>query len=184
MGSSNEDAIKTLNELIQLDYDAVKAYDVALEKIAEDDMEVREDLEVFKADHERHIADLTRVILSLGGEPEEAGRDLRGIFLEGMTMLRSVTGTVGALKAMRMNERMTNKVYDKAAEVAVPPLASGAILRNLEDERRHLTVIELHLDRFTEEDMLDEPDDFEYEAEDDREIADGTPIERPPGARI
>jgi uncharacterized protein (TIGR02284 family) len=138
-------AVEAMNELIQLDYDAVQAYKQAIEKI--DDTIARLDLESFQADHERHIVDLSQAVRLLGGEPERAGRDLKGILLEGLTALRSVTGTMGALKAMRMNEKLTNRSYERALEAKLPPAARDVVLRNREDERRHLAAIEQHIER-------------------------------------
>jgi uncharacterized protein (TIGR02284 family) len=146
---ARESAIELLNDLIQLDYDAVQAYKQAIEKI--DDVSARVDLEAFQADHERHIADLSRTVRMMGGEPEEAGRDLKGVLLEGLTALRSVTGTLGALRAMRMNEKLTNRSYERALEVRLPIAARDVVLRNREDERRHLSAIETHIERLSGE---------------------------------
>lgn len=143
---SDKDVIQTLNELIQLDFDATKIYDQALEHV--DDPIVREDLELFRADHERHIVELTRAVEELGGEVEEVSRDIKGVLLEGMTKLRSATGTLGALRAMRMNEKLTNRSYDKAAGKELPAEALDIVTRGLEDERRHLAAIEAHIDRY------------------------------------
>src|SRR4051812_5919919 len=96
MKDNDQKVIDQLNDLVQLDYDAVQAYDLALEHI--DDPGVAEDLELFKSDHERHIVELNAVITVLGGTPKELGKDLKGFLIEGMTKLRSVTGTKGALK--------------------------------------------------------------------------------------
>jgi uncharacterized protein (TIGR02284 family) len=147
--AARESAIELLNDLIQLDYDAVQAYKQAIEKI--DDVSARVDLEVFQADHERHIADLSRTVRMMGGEPEEAGRDLKGVLLEGLTALRSVTGTLGALRAMRMNEKLTNRSYERALEAKLPVAARDVVLRNREDERRHLSAIETHIERLSDE---------------------------------
>jgi uncharacterized protein (TIGR02284 family) len=143
------DAIEALNDLIQLDYDAVQAYKQAIEKI--DDVIARMDLEAFQADHERHITDLSQVVRMLGGEPIELGRDLKGVLLEGLTVLRSVTGTLGALRAMKMNEKLTNRAYERALEMPLPAGAREVVLRNREDERRHLASIEVQIARLSGE---------------------------------
>jgi rubrerythrin len=122
------EVIEHLNRLIQLDADAAQLYRMAIE-------------------HVDHIADLTRAVIDLGGEPEEPSRDITGVLFEGVAALRMVTGTNGALSAMRMNERHTNHVYDEALDNALPPLAYELVLQHLEDERRHLAVIEMHMDR-------------------------------------
>jgi uncharacterized protein (TIGR02284 family) len=138
-------AIEVLNDLIQLDHDAVQAYKQAIEKI--DDPAARMDVVAFRGDHERHIADLTQTVRMMGGEPEKAGRDLKGVLLEGLTALRAVTGTLGALRAMRMNEKLTNRAYERALEAKLPSTARDVVLRNREDERRHLAAIEGHIER-------------------------------------
>ena len=148
-------AISVLNDLIQLDFDAVQAYKQAIEKI--DDVVARSDLEVFQADHQRHIVELSQAVRMMGGEPEKVGRDLKGLLLEGLTALRSVTGTLGALRAMRTNERLTNRAYERALQEKLPSAAREVVLKNREDERRHLASIEVHIERLSgspEEDRL------------------------------
>jgi uncharacterized protein (TIGR02284 family) len=136
----NENIVSTLNRLIQLDYDAVQAYERAIAKI--EDVSIRRELEGFKGDHERHIVDLSACVRDLGGVPEELSRDVKGVLLEGLTALRSVTGTEGALKAMKTNEEITNKVYEEAFQSALPGDVRDVVERNLRDERRHLAYIE------------------------------------------
>ncbi len=142
-----KDIVKALNELVQLDYDATKTYEQALEHV--DDPEVRADLAAFREDHLRHITELSAAVRDLGGEPIDPQRDVKGFVLESMTRLRSASGTAGALKAMRLNEKLTNRSYDKAAELSLPPAARQIVLANLDDERRHLAAIEAHIARVT-----------------------------------
>ena len=142
-----KDIVKALNDLVQLDFDASKTYEQAIDHC--DDELVKSDLRSFMQDHVRHIADLTAAIVDLGGQPIEPKRDVKGVVLESMTRLRAVTGTSGALKAMRMNEKLTNRSYDKAAELSVPPRIREILLANLDDERRHLAAIEAHIARLT-----------------------------------
>ncbi len=135
-----------LNKLIQLDVDAACTYREALTHVT--DYEVKLDLESFLADHERHVMELTTIIRDLGGTPIEVHRDFKGAILEGMTRLRS-RGTLGALRAMRMNEKLTNRTYDKASHVYMPPLGQVIVVENLEDERRHLAAISAHIVRIS-----------------------------------
>lgn len=145
MKTANEKAIGALLDLIQLDGDAIRLYDQALEHV--DDFDARTDLEAFRADHERHVGDLTKVVFDLGGDVPPANLDLKGELLRVLTEIRSSTGTKGALKAMRMNERITNRAYEKAIESQLPEAAVYVITKNLADERRHLETIEAHLYR-------------------------------------
>jgi rubrerythrin len=162
----NEDIIKELNELIQLDHDATKTYEHALERIDGEDENVRVDLQDFKQDHVRHIEDLRDVIEELGGTPIEPSRDLKSVLLEGVTKLRSVSGTIGALKAMRMNEKLTNRAYDKAMELGSVEAVQDVLEANLADERRHLIAIEAHIARLSTVDAILADDDYTYEDRD------------------
>lgn len=155
--------IETLNSLIQLDFDAVKTYEQALDRVV--DPEVEDDLEAFLADHERHITDLAEVIRGLGGAPKEVSRDFKGILLEGMTALRSVTGTLGALKAMRMAEKLTNSTYDSALALDLPGHVRAVVMVNREDERRHLSVIATHIERLSHMRDDEEVDELALEAD-------------------
>lgn len=137
----HEKIVGTLNALIQLDYDAIQAYDRAIAKV--DSEMIKRDLESFRRDHERHIIDLSECVRDIGGVPEELGRDFKGVLLEGLTALRSVTGTAGALKAMKTNEEITNRVYDEAlGSIALPANIRRVVERNRDDERRHLAYIQ------------------------------------------
>lgn len=137
--------IKNLSRLVQLDIDAVHAYEQAIERI--DTPTVSDRLSSFRDDHQRHITDLSNAISQLGGEPPEFSKDFKGYFIEGFTALRSATGTEGALKAMKTNENLTNKTYDDALDWELPENIRQIIIRNRDDERRHLEYIQECLDR-------------------------------------
>lgn len=142
---NNQNVIKILNDLIKLDADAVNAYGQAIDNI--DDNTVRSRIQEFQRDHERHIRDLSECVRDLGGTPVERKRDFKGFLLEGFTAIRSATGTDGALKAMRTNEQLTNRSYDKALSENLPEKVREVVARNREDERRHLAYIEDVLSR-------------------------------------
>jgi rubrerythrin len=152
-----EDIIDDLNDLIQLDADAVKAYDIALDKVT--DVAARADLMMFKLDHERHIDDLGRIVVRLGGEPEDR-RNRRGLLAESLAMLRGSRGSLGALKAMRVSEKLTNSVYAKALDEPLTIDAREVVEANRDDERRHLIAIKAHLERLDDDYFDDEEDDL------------------------
>jgi uncharacterized protein (TIGR02284 family) len=136
----NNAMLKDLKELVQLDIDAIRLYDQALDNI--DHPALHSQISSFQADHSRHVNDLSMVIRRLGGEPPKYAPDLKGILLEGFTAIRSMTGNEGALKAMRTNELLTNKTYDKARSWDLPMDIRQLIERNYADEQRHLAYIE------------------------------------------
>lgn len=138
---NNKDVIKKLCKLAQLDVDAVEAYEQAIKNI--DIAIIKTNLSRFRDDHKQHIKDLNQLIVSFGGEAVKETADLKGLLLEGFTALRSMTGTEGALKAMKGNEKLTNKTYDDALQAdELPENARLLLIKNRDDERRHLAYIE------------------------------------------
>ncbi|HWI41927.1 MAG TPA: ferritin, partial [Verrucomicrobiae bacterium] len=68
--------------------------------------------------------------------------DLKGLLLEGLTALRSVTGMKGALQAMETNEKLTNRKYTEAAGLPLPEEILKIVRTNLTHEQRHLGYIQ------------------------------------------
>ncbi|QKT03136.1 ferritin-like domain-containing protein [Ectothiorhodospiraceae bacterium 2226] len=134
------DVAERLVALAQLDIDAVHAYGQALEHVGDPDIHAR--LSEFRADHERHIESLTDLIRGLGERPPSLSRDFKGFFIEGFTALRSLSGTEGALEAMKTNESLTNHRYNDALAIPLPAEVRAVVQRNLADEERHLAYIE------------------------------------------
>ncbi len=135
----NKKLLKELESLAQLDIDAVRAYTAAIDHI--DLPDVKEQLTSFREDHERHITDLTPFIVQLGGQAPKHSPDLKGVVIQGFTMIRSMSGNEGALKAMKTNEELTNKNYAQALEYDFPPEMMTVIQQNRDDERRHLDYV-------------------------------------------
>jgi uncharacterized protein (TIGR02284 family) len=132
-----------LNDLIKLDVDAVHAYDQAIEACVID--EVRDRLTEFRGDHDRHIRDLSAQVRALGAEPE-VRRDWKGFFIEGFTAIAS-QGDHSALLAMRGNEELTNRTYERALDMQdLTPEVRSLLERNFSDEQRHLSWIKNQLD--------------------------------------
>lgn len=140
MTTSNK-AIHLLNDLIQLDIDAIRAYEQALDAVKDND--VRRNLLAFRGDHERHVNELSGLVRGMGGTPPAFKPDLKGFLIEGMTAVRALAGENAALSAMRDNERLTNNRYQAALDNPnLPANCRDVVARNREDERRHLAYIE------------------------------------------
>jgi len=139
----NQKFLKILVNLAQLDIDAESAYEQALTRI--NNKEYYEQLAKFRDDHLDHINDLSALIRKHGGQPPERTLDFKGYLIEGFTSLRSVTGLVGALKAMKLNEMLTNKIYKGALSTEDsknwPEDVIGLIKKNYFDEVKHLAYI-------------------------------------------
>lgn len=132
--------VALLRDLVHLDVDAIHAYEQAIKNI--DVAHVRAELDRFKADHERHVSDLSAAIIDLGGQAPVIRRDFKGFFIEGMTALRAAMGTEQSLRAMLTNEKLTNREYDKAARMTLPAQVDELVQRHRADEQRHLQYIE------------------------------------------
>jgi uncharacterized protein (TIGR02284 family) len=113
MAQDIDKLIEKLNDLIALDIDAVNAYDAAIKRIEATD--VRDQLRTFQQDHERHIRDLSGCVVDLHGKPRQKA-DAKGFFLKSFTAITSMMGDKAALTAMKGNEQLTNRGYDKALE--------------------------------------------------------------------
>lgn len=132
--------LKQLVALVHVDIDAWHAYGHAIRHVELD--LVKHQLQKFQEDHERHVKEWCDAISKFGGEPPPFSRDLRGFVMEGVTAIRSVTGTEGALKAIRLNEVHTNGRYDEQEWIHMPPELRELLHKNQQDEHRHLQYVE------------------------------------------
>jgi len=138
------DLFKKLADLAQLDYDAVRVYDEALEHTTE--AEITTAFEHFRSDHKNHYEQLTEWIGKLGGEQPRLHVDVMGHAADWLTSIRSLRGTAGAVHAMRTAEKYHNSHYAKAAEWDVDNEEVATMLRRFyNDERQHLEFVESHL---------------------------------------
>ncbi len=112
--------LNMLKSLAHLDVDAWNAYGQVVEKIGEAD--IRTKLEKFRDDHRNHFEALSELIEKFGDSPPEFSRDFKGFLIEGFTSLRGVTGTQGALEAMKINEELTNRNYHEASRKLSLPM--------------------------------------------------------------
>ena len=129
------DRIKTLKELVELDYDAIEAYDAAIERL--EDPGFAEKLREFRQDHLHHTENLGSILRNLD-EDVPKGPDMKRFLTEGKVVIAGLGGDKAVLRAMQANEKVTNKAYEKALEANGNDAATRETLqRNLADERRH-----------------------------------------------
>jgi rubrerythrin len=124
-----------LKNLIELDYDAIEAYDAAIDRVRSEPYRTR--LEEFRSDHFRHVEELSRVLREEGREPPN-GPDIKRVLTQGKVIVAGLLNDRAILYAMKTNEADTNVAYERASSSPVAPLPVKEILRrNLADERRH-----------------------------------------------
>jgi rubrerythrin len=128
--------IDGLNDLLQLDHDAIGAYDIAIEKLA--DRDHANQILGFRRDHERHIQELNELITGLGGEAKNQPH-LTGPFKQALQSLGALGGDKGVLASFRQNELQVRSKYELYAAKANhwPQNVKRAIDRNALDEERH-----------------------------------------------
>jgi uncharacterized protein (TIGR02284 family) len=132
----NEDSfIDTLTNLIELDFDAVAAYETAIKRL--DDGAIGDQLGEFMSDHQRHIQELSHIVRDLGRVPPTEA-DYKAILTQGKVIIGNIAGDKGILQAMKSNEDDTNQAYSQALQrTDILPRARPVLERNLADERRH-----------------------------------------------
>lgn len=138
--------IATLNDLLQLDHDAVGAYGIAIG--ATTDEARRETLREFRADHERHIEEITRLIQDRGGKPIQAPHVPTSMFKLAVQKAGALGGETALLLAFKANERQSRDKYRREAEAADDLEVADVLARAADDEIRHYdwagrTLIEL-----------------------------------------
>jgi bacterioferritin (cytochrome b1) len=126
--------VAELNDLLQLDYDAVAAYTLALNAL--DDPAYQDAVRRFKGDHERHIDDLTALIHSYGGIPMPMPH-ASGVFKLAVQGAGALGDDAAVITAFKANEVQSRDKYRKAAARQHPADVQGVLIRASRDEQRH-----------------------------------------------
>src|SRR6476620_5733478 len=108
MALSIDKQIEELNELIRFDFDAIGAYNSAINDIKE--IQIRDPLIQFRGDHERHVQNLSAIVIRLGGKPVDTA-GFKGVVRKTMINVDDLGTTEMVLKAMKSNEEVLNKTY-------------------------------------------------------------------------
>lgn len=128
--------LEGLNDLLQLDHDAVGAYEIAMEKL--NDRDHADMIAGFRRDHERHIRELNELIADLGGTPVNQPH-ATGPFKLALQSLGGLAGDRGTLMAFRTNELAVRAKYDAyAAKANAWPTSLKRVIDACAlDEERH-----------------------------------------------
>ncbi|KEI34608.1 DUF2383 domain-containing protein [Allofrancisella frigidaquae] len=127
---------KALTELAELDFDAIEAYEAAINRLK--NINYKEQLQHFKQEHEKHVRDLNEILL-LHDHERVTGPSMKQWLTKGKVVISNITGDdIGILQAMITNEEDTNTAYERMLDRqdkwsdAVEVLEKG-----LKDERHH-----------------------------------------------
>ena len=135
--------IAALSNLVQLDIDAVHAYDQVLKEI--DDPIIKDRLLKFQDEHRKHIGGLSKHIEDLGGHPPKPSQDFKGYVIEAFAAIRSFTGLKGALKAMKITEDISNRYYGEVVSWEAPSEVKEVLRTYFSEEKIHLDYITSNL---------------------------------------
>jgi hypothetical protein len=127
--------VAALDDLLQLDHDAVGAYTLAIGAVR--DPAFRATLGTWRGDHERHIRDLSAAIRARGGVPVQLPHVGSGPFKLAVQGAAALGSDRAILLALRANERHARDKYRRAAESEWPEEVSAVVRAAADDEARH-----------------------------------------------
>ena len=135
-GLKNTVLTTQLNDLIQLDVDAVQAYALAIRQL---ESKVRKQtVRRYQMDHRRHIAELKRVVQAHDGAPIGVSHIPTGPFKLAMQAIGTFGDDKAVLLAFKTNERQGRDKYRRAAAGrGLPRDVARVLKRAARDEERH-----------------------------------------------
>lgn len=135
-GVKNTLLITQLNDLLQLDVDAVQAYALTIRQL--ESKLRKQTVRKYQADHRRHIAELKRLIRAHGGAAVAVSHIPTGPFKLAMQGIGSFGDDKVVLLAFKTNERQGRDKYRRAAMGrGLPRDVSRVLKRFARDEERH-----------------------------------------------
>jgi hypothetical protein len=141
------EVVAELSKLVELEIDAVHAYDAAVVAVGGGGTTLGADLGLLKVEHQQHALELYDAFLRLGVNPPDVEPDVKGPVIGAITPPRRNLSPEEVLEAVRGNEKLTCSVYAKAARKALPPDLQVTVARLHEDEQRHLEWVDRALAR-------------------------------------
>jgi rubrerythrin len=127
--------VAQLNDLLQLDHDALQAYDTAIGLLQA--RQYKDRITEFRGDHERHVQELTTLVKTYGGVPVQLPHLPTGVFKLAVQGAAAAGGDKALLLAFKANERGSRDRYRKAADESNPPEIAGFLRTAADDESRH-----------------------------------------------
>ena len=141
---ADADLVSILNDLLQLDHDALSAYSVAIATLK--NPEYRERLRVFRSDHERHVRELSELIKNRGATPINVMHLPTGVFKLALQGAAGLGGDMSVLVSFKANERQVRDKYRRYAFLAWPEDVSPVLNAAAADEEKHYTWVSDTLD--------------------------------------
>ena len=134
--------IAELNDLLQLDHDAVEAYTIAIDLVRS--ASLRDSLVEYRADHKRHIEEIAALVRARGGLPTELPHATAPLKLA-VQALGAAPGDVTLLLAFKAVEGQARDKYRRFATKPWPEEVGEVVKRAAADEERHYQWVETSL---------------------------------------
>ncbi len=143
--SSSATLLAELNDLLQLDRDAVQAYTLAENALRSE--AYRAAIIRFRGDHEGHIDELTRLITARGGTPAALPHLSSSPFKLAAQGLGDFGSDTTVLLAFKSNERLSRDKYQRAANQPYPFDVQSVLEGAAEDEAAHYAWVQETLEQ-------------------------------------
>lgn len=136
MVGTENDTRALLSNLIQMEHDAIAAYDAVIEKL--ENFGNKQQIRKFRSDHESHLENLEKLAAKHGAfKPDSTG--MKSMLTTGkVNVANMLGGDKATLKAMSTNESDTISAYRNACNNKHAPEDAQKMLQGaLADEERH-----------------------------------------------
>jgi hypothetical protein len=138
---TQKDFSKAMKELIELEYEAIEAYEMAYNKTTTNEYKLK--LNDFKMDHKKHIEQLTELLNKHEVTAPTAPSISNQWLTKGKIIIGSLIGDDSILKAVLSNEIETNVAYERMhRHDNLWEDAKNIIKNGLEDEKKHKNWLE------------------------------------------
>lgn len=145
MVGTQNDLMSAIKDLIELEHDALQAYEAAIKRVENTDYKTS--LKEFRSDHKRHIEELSSFYKANGHDAPDGG-SMKQILTQGKVVLGGLIGDQAILKAMLSNENDTNTAYERFNHRDdVIGTLKDILARGLQDEKKHAQWIKAHIDK-------------------------------------
>ncbi len=139
------DFLKVVKSLVELEYDALAAYQLAVKKLT--NLAFKSKMREFLSDHERHIKEIKAHYsgkLDLADSPEL----IKGTMTRMKVVVADALGSDNTiLKAMLDNEKDTNTAYERVVNhPGFPSLVNDFFDKAYQDEIKHKKWLEKHIE--------------------------------------
>jgi rubrerythrin len=127
--------LRALNDLLQLDADAIRSYQVAIDAFSDEALKRR--VRQFRREHQRHVRELTALVQERGGTPLKTPHLSTGFVKLAVQALGAAGGDRAVLLMFRANEWESARKYADVARRRYPRPVREVLRRAAEDERKH-----------------------------------------------